>query len=87
MPDKYGFDLLPWRGLISHRCIEEGCDFPGEDKFLPEKERRRHFEEHDKKRKRETERRQNANLALARKVKRQKEREEALIEERQRGEG
>lgn len=80
MPDKWGFDHLPYQGAIHHRCID--CPFPGEEKFLTDKEREKHFNEHVKERQKDAERRQKENLALARRVKRQKEREDALITER-----
>lgn len=82
MPDRFRFDALPHWGVTYHRCIEEGCDFPGELKTLSEKERERHHNEHVKQQQREAKKAQDANLALARKVKKQREREDALIDER-----
>lgn len=77
MPDRYGFDHLPTWGIIEHRCIEEGCDYPGFGVRLTEKERKRHFESHkrpiEKQRQREIEKTRLANLAKARKARRQKE--------------
>lgn len=80
MPDRFRFDHLPIRGIIYHRCID--CGFPEVEQTLTEKKREKHFNEHRKEEERRRERKQKDNLALARRVKRQKEREDALITER-----
>ena len=70
MPDQWSFENLPNRGSVTHRCIVEGCDFPGELRHIPEKERRDHARAHEREREREIKRKQRASLALARRVKR-----------------
>jgi len=74
MPDKYGFDHLPNWGTITHRCIEEGCDFEGSP--LQESTRARHARQHERARKARAERTRNQNLAEGRKLKRMAERED-----------
>ena len=68
MPDRYGFDHLG----PHHRCIEEGCEYPGHGVTLTEKQRRKHHEEHtrpeERRRQREIENTRLRNLAKARKA-------------------
>lgn len=71
MPDKYGFDHLG----PHHRCVEEGCGWPGHYKIVSEHDRARHARTHERQRAKEAKAKQQANLALARRVKRQKDRE------------
>jgi hypothetical protein len=72
MPDKYGFDHLPDKGRIEHRCIEEGCGWPGIGVFVSEADRQRHHRSHtrplEKQRQKEIERQRLKNLAKAREV-------------------
>ena len=82
MPDQYNFDHLTWWGEPSHRCIEIECGFPGERRVVPEHERAAHFRMHEREVRKERERRRREGLAQARRLKRQHEREEALIEEK-----
>jgi hypothetical protein len=86
MPDRYGFDHLggtSWAHTPqAHRCTEEGCGWPEPPRMVSERERKRHHEQHARDRARDTARRNRENLALARRLKRQAERENALLEER-----
>jgi hypothetical protein len=80
MPDQYMFDHLPSWGVVQHRCVV--CGWPQLPTTLTEKERRKHFEEHEKKRKKEAERRQKEGLRKARQAKAQAQKENSVIEER-----
>lgn len=75
MPDQYGFDHLPEWGVTYHRCIVEGCDYPGHGVRLTERQRQRHQRQHTREREKELEKERNANLAKGRKVRRQQIRE------------
>jgi len=68
VPDKYGFNHLPDRGRISHRCIEEGCGWPEQDVFVSESDRKRHHQAHIRPRQKEIEKTRLQNLAKARKA-------------------
>ena len=69
MPDSLGFEHLPHRGTIYHRCVE--CDeFPFGTR-LTEKERERHHRKHENVRKHALEQQRKANLRLAQKAKRE----------------
>jgi len=76
MPDKYGFDHLPHWGETHHRCVEEGCGWPGFSVRVSEADRARHARQHERDRKRSVEKTRNANLAEGRKLKRMAERED-----------
>jgi hypothetical protein len=82
MPDKYGFDHLPERGIVRHRCIEEGCEFPGYGVTLTEHQRIRHHQQHVKNGIKEQKLRQRQAAANARRLQKQAVREAALVEER-----
>jgi len=75
VPDKLGFDHLVERGTTHHRCIEEGCGYPGYGISLPEVVRRRHHETHERDRRKARERAQKDALARGRKVLAQTRRE------------
>jgi hypothetical protein len=77
VPDKLGFDHLPHQGGMSHRCIEEGCGWPGFGVFVSEADRARHHRQHERKRQAEIERKREDNLRKARRLKRQANRENA----------
>src|SRR5215471_10173410 len=47
MPDKYGFDHLPHWGETHHRCVEEGCGWPGFSVRVSEADRARHARQQD----------------------------------------
>jgi len=64
MPDRWNFDHLPNWGIVTHRCIEEGCAFEGTP--LTDDERRRHFETHDRVRRKAAKRAKNQALHRAR---------------------
>lgn len=72
MPDRFGFDHLPNWGTVTHRCIVEGCEFPGPGIVLTEAERERHHRAHtrpaERKRQKEIENTRLRNLAKARKA-------------------
>jgi hypothetical protein len=80
MPDKFRFNHLPNSGVISHRCID--CDWPPEDRFVSEKDRAKHQQQHEREHARETEAARKQNLKLAQQVKRERDREAATINER-----
>ena len=83
MPDKWNFDHLPRWGAITHRCIEEQCNFPGPpSRPVPELEREQHFRKHVREREKAAAKRKRDQAATARRAKRMKEREDKLIEER-----
>ena len=67
MPDRYGFDHLPWWGVVTHRCIEEGCAYEGTP--LPEHARARHARKHANQVKHAQDKERLRNLAKARKAK------------------
>lgn len=78
MPDKHGFDHLPWWGVIEVRCIEEGCDAGGSQAEWPESKRARHAQHHETLRRRQLERDRNGHLREARRLQQMRERENAL---------
>jgi len=78
MPDRFGFDHLG----VDVRCIEVDCGEGGPMHAWPERRRERHFAAHARVRAREIERRRRESLRVATRVKRQRERENALIDER-----
>jgi hypothetical protein len=81
MPDKYGFNHLPDRGVISHACIE--CDWPlPEVRTVSEKERASHQRQHTRAHQREVEAARKQNLAAAQKAAKLKAREDAILNER-----
>lgn len=47
MPDKYGFDHLPDRGLVTVKCVEMGCEIGGLMWEWPESRRKIHFLSHN----------------------------------------
>jgi hypothetical protein len=71
MPDAFGFDHLG----PHHRCIEDGCGWPGYGVCVSEKDRERHHRAHVKEQQAAAERLRLANLAKARRLKKQVERE------------
>jgi hypothetical protein len=73
LPDSYGFTHEPHRGVVYHRCTE--CDDYPWGVNVPEKERRRHHEKHEKARLRQADHNRRSNLAMARRIKAQAERE------------
>ena len=75
MPDKYGFDHLAERGTVYHRCVVEGCEWPGYGVIVSEADRARHHRGHARERTRAVEQARAAALAKARQVKRQHARE------------
>lgn len=75
MPDRHGFDHLVDHGRVSHRCIEDGCGWPGFDVAVSEREREKHAAQHLRQRKRDRERAQRASAAHARSMQRLAERE------------
>jgi hypothetical protein len=75
MPDQYGFDHLVNRGDVTHRCVVEGCDWPGFSVRVSETDRARHARTHERERTRATEKARKDALAKARAVKRQHARE------------
>jgi hypothetical protein len=66
MPDSYGFDHLPNRGNLYHRCIE--CEWPGYGVSVSEADRRRHHLTHTRAMQREQDKERLQNLAKARKM-------------------
>jgi len=47
MPDKYGFDHLPNRGVVAFKCVEVGCNVGGLSWEWPESRRKIHFLAHN----------------------------------------
>ena len=82
MPDKFNFNHLPNWGVVSHRCIVEGCDFPGPGRMLSEADRARHARQHARDRKRELEAVRLANLREGRRLARLAKRENELVDDR-----
>jgi hypothetical protein len=79
MPDKHGFDHLVDWGRVTHRCIEEGCEYPEGMVSVSERDRARHHAQHQRTRRSDAERRQREALAKARRLKAQAERENARV--------
>jgi hypothetical protein len=73
VPDGFLFEHLPEWGWVHHRCVE--CGWPHERRSVSERERERHFREHQGSRKRALDRARDANLRDARKARRQQRRE------------
>lgn len=46
MPDSNGFDILPDRGTITVRCIEQDCGFGGFSHTVSEEMRHEHYLTH-----------------------------------------
>ena len=68
MPDPYGFDHLLWHGSVYHRCVEEGCEWPGFGTNVPEAARKRHHDAHVRNRRKQARRAQEQALAKAREI-------------------
>jgi hypothetical protein len=68
MPDKFGFDVLPDRGNVFHRCIE--CGWPGYGINVAEKDRERHHRTHARATQREIEAKRLDALRSARRIQR-----------------
>ena len=77
MPDGYGFDHLPFRGQVIHRCIE--CEWPGWGVNVSEADRQRHSRAHAKQTAKQKEAERLANLAKARRLKAQAARENSRV--------
>jgi hypothetical protein len=68
MPDKYGFDVLPDWGRVTHRCIE--CGWPGPNIIVREKDRERHHRTHVRTTQKEIETKRLDALRSARRIQR-----------------
>jgi hypothetical protein len=66
MPDQWNFDHLMHMGSVYHRCVEEGCTATQWGVTIPEKERRKHWEKHERVRQAESQKRRDAALKAAR---------------------
>jgi hypothetical protein len=68
MPDPHGFEHLRWHGEIFHRCVEEGCEWPGYGVNVPEAARKRHHDAHVRDRRKQARRAQEQALAKGRRL-------------------
>jgi hypothetical protein len=80
MPDRFGFNHEPHRGLTYHRCID--CDEYPWGVRVTEDERRLHFEQHERERSSASDRRRLEALAVAQQTQQLVAREAAILEER-----
>lgn len=85
MPDKYGFDHLPWLGITYHRCIEEECGWPGHNIRVSDADRALHHRQHERARERVATKAKNQALHKARQAAAEKRRIDKIVYGRQKG--